>query len=82
MVLDYIPNLGYGKGKAKNQTAEMKLQDEHNCLSLITNQKSKINEEGDFWTEVMGRRVRVKIWILFIAGDTSGHNNLVGHMNE
>jgi hypothetical protein len=48
---------------------------------LITNQKSKINEEGDFWTEVMGRRVHVKIWILFIARDTSGHNNLVGHMN-
>jgi hypothetical protein len=38
MVLDYIPNLGYGKGKAKKQTAEIKLQDEHNCLTLITNQ--------------------------------------------
>jgi hypothetical protein len=38
MVLEYIPNLGYEKGKAKNQTAEMKLQDEHNCLSLKTNQ--------------------------------------------
>jgi hypothetical protein len=23
----------------------------------------------------------VKLWIHFIAGDTSGHNNLVGHMN-
>ena len=30
-----IPNLGYGKVKAKKQTAEIKLQDEHNCLSLI-----------------------------------------------
>jgi hypothetical protein len=29
----------------------------------------------------MGRRVCVKLWILFIAGDTSGHKNLVGHMN-
>jgi hypothetical protein len=38
MVLGYIPNLGCGKGKAKNQTAEMKLQDEHNHLSLTTNQ--------------------------------------------
>jgi hypothetical protein len=36
MVLGYIPNLGYRKGKAKKQTAEMKLQDEHNCLSLTT----------------------------------------------
>ncbi len=38
MVLDYNPNLGYGKGKAKKQTAEMILQDEHNCFSLIGNQ--------------------------------------------
>jgi hypothetical protein len=84
MVLGYIPNLGYGKGKAKKQTAEMKLQDEHNCLSLIiiTNQIIKIHEEGGFWTEVMGQRVCVKLWKHFIAGDTSGHNNLVGHMNR
>ncbi len=59
----------------------MKLQDEHNCLSLITNQIIKVHEEGGFWTEIMGRRVCVKLWIHFIAGDTSGHNNLVGHMN-
>jgi hypothetical protein len=32
MVLGYIPNLGYGKEKAKKQTAVMKVQDEHNCL--------------------------------------------------
>jgi hypothetical protein len=32
MVLGYIPNLGYGEGKAKKQAAGMKLQDEHNCL--------------------------------------------------
>jgi hypothetical protein len=48
MVLGYIPNLGYGKGKAKKQTAEIKLQDEYNCLSLITNQIIEIHEEGDF----------------------------------
>ncbi len=59
----------------------MKLQDEHNCLLLITNQIIKIHEEGGFWTEVMGWCVRVKIWIHFIASDTSRHNNFVGHMN-
>jgi hypothetical protein len=57
MVLGYIPNLGYGKEKPKKQTAEMKLQDEHNCLSLINNQIIEIHEEGGFWTEVMGRCV-------------------------
>jgi hypothetical protein len=81
MLLGYIPNLGYRKGKEKKHIAEMKLQDEHNCLSLITNQIIKIHEEGDFWTEVMGRHVCVKLWIHFITCDTSGHNNLVGHMN-
>ena len=81
MILGCIPNLGYGKGKAKKQTAEMKLRDEHNCLSLITNQIMKNHEEGDFWTEVMGWCVCVKLWIHLIAGDTSGHNNLVGHMD-
>jgi hypothetical protein len=29
----------------------------------------------------MGRCVCVKLWIHFIAGNTSGHNNIVGHMN-
>jgi hypothetical protein len=70
-----------GHSAVSDETAEMKLQDEHNCLSLITNQIIKIHEEGGFWTEVMGRRVCVKLWIHFIAGDTLGHNNLVGHMN-
>jgi hypothetical protein len=32
MVLGYIPTYGFGKGKAKKQTSDMKLQDEHNCL--------------------------------------------------
>ena len=48
IVLGYIPNIGYGKEKAKKQSSEMKSQDEHNCLSLITNQIKKIHEEGGF----------------------------------
>ncbi len=36
-------------------------------------------KKGDFLTEVMGLRERVKLWIHFIDGDTSGQNNLVGH---
>jgi hypothetical protein len=38
IVLGYIPNLGYGKEKAKRQTSTMRLQDEHACLALITKQ--------------------------------------------
>ena len=81
MVLGYIPNLGLGKSKSNTQTSTQKLQDEHNCLLLVTNQIKQIHREGGFWTKILGRRVCVKVWIHFIAGDTSGHNNLVGHMN-
>ncbi len=42
------PILDMEKEKQKKKTAEMKLQDEHNCLSLITNQIIKIHEEGGF----------------------------------
>jgi hypothetical protein len=81
MVLGYILNLGLGKGIAKNQTSTMRLQDEHNCLCLIPDQISKIQNDAGFWTVVMGQRVLVVVWIHFIAGDTSGHNNIFGHMN-
>jgi len=59
----------------------MRLQDEHDCLALITKQIIQIQTNGGFWTKVMGRTVCLKVWIHFITGDTSGHNNLVGHMN-
>jgi hypothetical protein len=48
MVLGYISNLGFGKGKAKKQTSDMKFQDEHNCVSLITNQIHKYTMKVDF----------------------------------
>jgi hypothetical protein len=51
-------------------------------LSLITNRIIEIHNEDGFWTEVMGWHVCVKLWIHLNAGDTSGHNNIVGHMNE
>jgi hypothetical protein len=61
----------------------MRLQDEYDCLALITKQIIQIQTNGGFWTEVMGKNknVCVKVWIHFITGDTSGHYNLVGHMN-
>jgi hypothetical protein len=62
-------------------TSTMRLQDEHDCLALITKQIIQIQRDGGFWTQVMGKNVCVKVWIHFITGDTSGHNNLVGHMN-
>jgi hypothetical protein len=48
MVLGYIPNHGFGKGRAKKKTADMKIQDEHNCLSLSTNQIIKFMKQEVF----------------------------------
>ena len=79
-VLGYIPNLTYGSGKSSNKAPRNKLQDEHKCLKLITDQISAL--QHGFVTTVLGRRVTIKPWIHFIAGDTSGHNNLVGQYNS
>jgi len=79
-VLGYIPNLSYGSGKSSKKTPRDKLQDEHTCLKLITDQLCAL--EHGFETSILGKRVTVKPWIHFIAGDTSGHNNLVGQYNS
>jgi len=79
-VLGYIPNLSYGSGKSSNKAPRNKLQDEHTCLKLITDQICSLQHGFD--TMVLGQRVTIKPWIHFIAGDTSGHNNLVGQYNS
>ncbi len=68
------PTLDMEKEKQKNR--QLRLNYRMNTTVFL-----KSHEEGGFWTEGMGRHVCVKLWIHFIAGDTSGHNNLVGHMN-
>ena len=79
-VLGYIPNLSYGAGHSSIKQAKDKLQDEHMCLSLITKQIEQLS--SGFETIVLGKQVTVKPWIHFIAGDTSGHNNIVGQYNS
>jgi hypothetical protein len=79
MVLGYIPNLGLGKGTKQAVSSTMKVQDEHNPLCLTTEQIKNINLEGWFWTIIMGRQVCVVVWIHNIAGNTAGHNGLMGH---
>lgn len=80
VVLGYIPNLSYGSGKSNTKEARDKLNDEHRCLRLITDQILDLCNGFD--AVVLGRQVTIKPWIHFIAGDTSGHNNLVGQYNS
>ena len=79
-VLEYIPNLTYGSGKSNPKHARNKLQDEHKCLKLVTDQIKQL--ASGFEAVVLGKRVTIRPWIHFIAGDTSGHNNIVGQFNS
>ena len=41
-----------------------------------------MNDEGYFYTEVMGKKVKVVVWVHIITGDTSGHNEMCGKYNS
>jgi hypothetical protein len=79
-VLAYIPNLTYGSGKSNTKHSRDKLQDEHKCLNLVTEQIKHL--ASGFQAFVLGKQVTIKPWIHFILGDTSGHNNIVGQFNS
>jgi hypothetical protein len=74
--------LNYGHGKSDYKQPVDKLEDEHKCLRLITDQIENLNKLGGFHTYILGKKVTVKTWIHFIAGDTSGNNNLIGKYNS
>ena len=74
----YIPNLSFGKGISDKTSTRDKIQDEHNCLSLVLRSLRKINLENGFDFIVKDQSVRVKVWIHFIIGDTEGNNKMLG----
>jgi hypothetical protein len=80
--LGYIPNLSYGKNKADRTMTLNKIQDEHNCLSIVFRSLREIHINGRFSATVMGREVKIKVWIHFFIGDTEGNNKWLGHCLE
>ena len=76
--LGYIPNLSYGKGTSDKTTTPEKIQDEHNCISLVLKSLKKINMDNGFDCIVLDKSVRVKVWIHFFIGDTEGNNKMLG----
>jgi len=77
--LAYIPNLGYGKNKADKTPTKDKVQNEHECLSVAFKSIQQIHREGGFLASVLGREVKIKIWVHFFIGDTEGNNKWLGH---
>ena len=77
--LAYIPNLSFGKNKADKRETKDKVQDEHRCLSVALDSIKEIHRKGGFYAVVMGRVVKIKVWIHFFIGDTEGNNKVLGH---
>ena len=77
--LAYIPNLSYGKNKADKRDTRDKIQDEHRCLSVAFESIKDIHWMGGFYAMVMGREVKIKVWIHYFIGDTEGNNKWLGH---
>ena len=77
--LAYIPNLSYGKNKADKRPTSEKIQDEHICLSVAFGSIKDIHRSGGFYATVMGRAVKIKVWIHYFIGDTEGFNKWLGH---
>ena len=77
--LGYIPNLSYGKNKADKTATNDKVQDEHDCLSVVFESIRAIHRSGGFEMSIFGQEVQVKVWIHFFIGDTEGNNKWLGH---
>ncbi len=72
--MGYIPNLTYGKDSSDKTQAKDKIQDEHKCISFIFESLKEISKGKVFDFTVLGRNVRVQVWINFFIGDTEGNN--------
>jgi hypothetical protein len=76
--LGYIPNLLYGKGTSDKTATRDKIQDEHDCISVVLQSLKKINNDNGFDCIVLDHSVHVKVWIHFFIGDTEGKIKLLG----
>ncbi len=73
-----LPNLTHGKGTSDKTSTTNKIQDEHTCLSIVFRSLRQISENGGFEAVVMGKLVKIKVWIHFLIGDTEGNNKWLG----
>jgi hypothetical protein len=76
--IGYIPNLGYGQGTSNKTHKRDKIQDENSCISFAFQSLNNINKENGFQCVVLGRTVRVKVWIHYFIGDTERNNKWLG----
>ncbi len=70
----YITHLGYGRGTSNKTHTKDKIQDEHSCISFAFQSLKNNNKENGFQCVVLGRTVRVNVWIHYFVGVTKGNN--------
>ena len=86
-ILAYVPNLDSGTNKTSDSSIgvetspAMKMQDEHILLLNALRQLKDVNDSGGIPMKVMGKDVRVKVWIHIMVGDINGNNVLLGSYN-
>ena len=80
--LAYIPNLSHGRGTSSKVDASVKVQDEHNCLTLAFKSQSDLHRsKRGIRALVRNKFVTGNVWIHFVIGDTQGNNTWLGHFN-
>ncbi len=77
-LIGYIPSLGYRRGISNKTHTRDKIQDENSCTLFAFQSLKNINKENGFQCAVLGRTVRVKVWIHYFNGDTKGNNKCLG----
>ena len=75
-ILAYVPNLDIGQGRSSSKDANVKQREHHQVLSLAFSEFQSICEKGGLKTTIQGRDVVLKFFIMFVIGDTAGHNDL------
>ena len=77
-VIGYVPNLSVGKGKNDSSKTSQKLQDEHNCLTVILDSFREMASRP-YRANIFGKERNVRFWIHCVIGDTVGNNALCCH---
>ena len=81
-ILSYIPNLEIGQGRSNTKGADEKQREHHKVLAEALKEFQEVCNSGGFKTVIRGRTVVLKFFILYIIGDTAGHNDLCLHFQK
>ena len=71
-----------GVGHTDYTSANEKQREHHQCLAKILREFREICHAGGFKATLGGRLVVLKFFIMYIIGNTEGHNDLALHMQK